>query len=98
MGKPVDLEAIRNNIILRDRKDSSRKMGPLICPDDATRIDTSGMTLDDVVDLLERGGTWIGTGVGRSLTAETQRHREEAESRKGLAVRLVAANFLTSGF
>lgn len=54
MGKPVQLEAIRKNIIERDRKDSTRSDGPLICPDDATRIDTSKMTLDEVLDLLEQ--------------------------------------------
>ncbi|MEO1236126.1 MAG: (d)CMP kinase [Planctomycetota bacterium] len=53
LGKPIDLDAIREAIILRDRKDSSRKTGPLICPDDARRIDTDAMTLDEVVDLLE---------------------------------------------
>ncbi|MBB6431332.1 (d)CMP kinase [Algisphaera agarilytica] len=53
MGRHVDLEAIRNSIILRDRKDSSRKTGPLLCPEDAEKIDTSAMTLDEVVDLLE---------------------------------------------
>ncbi|GAB4107971.1 MAG: (d)CMP kinase [Phycisphaeraceae bacterium] len=51
-GKKVDLEQIRQSIIERDRKDSSRKDAPLICPEDAVRIDTSGMTLDEVVDLL----------------------------------------------
>ena len=54
MGKPVQLEAIRKNIIERDRKDSTRPDGPLICPDDAKRIDTSEMTLDQVLDLLEK--------------------------------------------
>lgn len=54
MGKPVQLEAIRKNIIERDRKDSSRSDGPLICPDDAIRIDTSDMALDQVLDLLEQ--------------------------------------------
>ncbi len=52
-GKPANLEAIRESIIQRDRKDSSRADAPLICPDDAERIDTSEMTLDQVVDLLE---------------------------------------------
>ncbi|WP_428389786.1 (d)CMP kinase [Mucisphaera sp.] len=52
-GKPVDLEQIREAIILRDRKDATRQDGPLICPDDAERIDTSEMELDEVVDLLE---------------------------------------------
>jgi len=54
MGKPVQLELIRQNIIERDRKDSSRPDGPLICPDDAIRIDTSEMTLGEVLDLLEQ--------------------------------------------
>jgi cytidylate kinase len=53
LGKPCHLETLRESIILRDRKDSSRKTGPLICPEDAERIDTSGMSLDEVVDLLE---------------------------------------------
>lgn len=54
MGKPVQLEAIRKNIIERDRKDSTRSDGPLICPDNARRIDTSEMSLDEVLDLLEQ--------------------------------------------
>lgn len=54
MGKPVQLEQIRKNIIERDRKDSTRSDGPLICPDDAIRIDTSDMTLAQVLDLLEQ--------------------------------------------
>lgn len=54
MGKPVQLGAIRKNIIDRDRKDSTRPDGPLICPGDAIRIDTSDMTLDEVLDLLEQ--------------------------------------------
>jgi len=54
LGKPVHLEDIRQNIIERDRKDSTRPDGPLICPDDAIRIDTSEMSLDEVLDLLEQ--------------------------------------------
>jgi len=54
LGKPVHLQDIRQNIIERDRKDSTRPDGPLICPDDATRIDTSEMSLDEVLDLLEQ--------------------------------------------
>lgn len=54
MGKPVQLESIRQNIIERDRKDSTRSDGPLICPDNAITIDTSDMKLDQVLDLLEQ--------------------------------------------
>ena len=53
-GHHADYEQIRRAIIQRDEKDSTRKDGPLICPHDAERIDTSDMTLEQVVDLLER--------------------------------------------
>lgn len=52
-GKKADLEQIRQGILERDHKDSNRKDAPLICPEDALRIDTSGMLLDEVVELLE---------------------------------------------
>jgi len=52
-GRHIDLTALREQIIDRDRRDASRQDGPLICPDDAQRVDTSEMTLDEVVDLLE---------------------------------------------
>ena len=54
LGKPVDLTALRDSIILRDRKDATRKSGPLICPEDAETIDTSDMELPEVVALLEQ--------------------------------------------
>lgn len=54
MGKPANIEQIRRNIMDRDRKDSARSDGPLICPDNATRIDTSEMTLDEVLDRLHQ--------------------------------------------
>jgi cytidylate kinase len=52
-GRHADLEEIRQQIMLRDHKDSTREDGPLLCPPDAARIDTSHMTLAQVVDLLE---------------------------------------------
>jgi cytidylate kinase len=52
-GKPADEQALFAAIIERDRTDSSRADGPLICPDDAERIDTSDLTLEDVVRKLE---------------------------------------------
>ena len=54
MGKPANVEAIRQSILDRDHKDSTREDGPLICPDDAIRIDTSDMLLDEVLELLEQ--------------------------------------------
>jgi CMP/dCMP kinase len=52
-GKPADEEEILRQILKRDHRDSNRPDGPLICPDDAERIDTSDMSLDEAIDLLE---------------------------------------------
>ncbi len=52
-GRKADLQLIRKQIIERDHKDSTRVESPLICPEDAQRIDTSDMTLDQVVEHLE---------------------------------------------
>ncbi len=52
-GKQVDDRELLRGIIERDRTDSTRKDGPLICPDDATTIDTSPLDIDGVLDVLE---------------------------------------------
>jgi cytidylate kinase len=52
-GRHADFEQIRTEIVARDSKDSTRADAPLICPEDAERIDTSDMTLDEVLVLLE---------------------------------------------
>lgn len=52
-GMNVDETEILQQITERDQLDSIRRDGPLICPDDARRIDTSDMTLDQVVGHLE---------------------------------------------
>lgn len=51
-GRDADEKLICQQIIERDHKDSTRKDGPLICPDDALTVDTSEMTLKHVVDHL----------------------------------------------
>jgi len=48
----MSLETMCERIIARDRIDSSREDGPLVCPDDAIRVDTSGLNIDAVVDLM----------------------------------------------
>lgn len=53
-GRHADFEQIRRDIIARDTKDSTRADAPLICPPDAERIDTSAMSLGDVLNLLEQ--------------------------------------------
>ncbi len=53
-GKPADEAKILDAITQRDHRDAHRVDGPLICPDDAQRIDTSSLSLEQVVDRLEQ--------------------------------------------
>lgn len=64
-GQAADEAQILKRITQRDHRDTHRQDGPLICPDDATRVDTSGLTLDQVVDLLEEA---VRRRVGAGLT------------------------------
>jgi cytidylate kinase len=52
-GRPADEASLLREIIERDRSDSTRHDGPLVCPDDAIVIDTSYMTREQVVQRLE---------------------------------------------
>ena len=45
-----DVAEIEAAIIIRDRKDSTREHSPLTETDDAIVVDTTGMTIDEVVD------------------------------------------------
>ena len=51
-GEQVDSGEIRREIERRDRRDSERTAAPLRCPDDAVRVDTSGFSVEAVVDRL----------------------------------------------
>jgi len=53
-GRDADLDQLRREIERRDRLDSTRSDGPLCCPPDAHRIDTSTIPFDAVVDTLEQ--------------------------------------------
>jgi len=53
-GQSVDLASLTSEIQERDRSDSTRHDGPLICPPTAVRVDTSSMNFDEVVSTLER--------------------------------------------
>lgn len=50
----AQIDAIEEEIAVRDKLDTERAVGPLIVPEGAQRIDTSDITLADVADLLER--------------------------------------------
>lgn len=51
-GTPMDVEEVEAKIIARDRYDSTRDASPLAKADGATEIDTTGMTIDEVVDAV----------------------------------------------
>ena len=53
-GRPADYEAVLRAIQQRDRLDETRADGPLVCPSEAQRVDTSGLSLRQVVEELER--------------------------------------------
>lgn len=52
MGKDVTLEDTLNDLLRRDKRDKSRPFGALRKAGDSTLVDTSGMTLDEVIDTL----------------------------------------------
>ncbi len=63
----ADVASIAREIRERDRRDSTRAVGPLVRPPDAVLLDTSGMTFDEVVNAIvrsvrERAGGALGAG------------------------------------
>ncbi len=76
-GGEVDEDRIRQQILVRDRRDAQRGDGPLICPADAQRIDTSAMAIDMVVDLLEQH-VLQRTGDSHGAAEATERRSDEA--------------------
>lgn len=53
-GESVDFEKLHNEIRLRDKQDSERKVSPLVCADDAIIIDTSDMSIEEVVTIIKK--------------------------------------------
>lgn len=49
-GVSCDLDTIENDIIERDHQDMTREISPLKQAEDATLIDSSYMTIDEVVE------------------------------------------------
>lgn len=54
-GFDVDLEKLKDEIAARDKADSEREISPLVQAEDAELLDTSNMSIDEVVEaILER--------------------------------------------
>ncbi len=48
-GHKIDFEALKAEIVARDEQDMGRAVAPLKCAEDAILIDTSNLTIDEVV-------------------------------------------------
>jgi CMP/dCMP kinase len=53
-GQSGAIEEVLTQIVDRDERDRSREIGPLVKADDAIEVDTSGKTIEQVVDFLEQ--------------------------------------------
>ena len=53
-GDPVADETVLAAVVERDRRDTERTVAPLSCAADAVEVDTSEMTLEEVVDAVVR--------------------------------------------
>ncbi|HET8760139.1 MAG TPA: (d)CMP kinase [Nitrospiria bacterium] len=51
-GMDVELQTTIDEIVARDRKDMDRAVAPLRKADDAIAVDSTGLTLDEVVDTM----------------------------------------------
>lgn len=52
-GKEVDFDTLHQEIIMRDKQDSEREHSPLVCAEDAIVVDTSDMTIEQVVSTIK---------------------------------------------
>lgn len=52
-GEQVDLALLHQEIIMRDKQDSEREFSPLVCAEDAMVVDTSDMTVEQVVSVIK---------------------------------------------
>ena len=51
-GYAVDFEELKKDIAARDKADSEREISPLVKADDAELLDTTGLTIDQVVERI----------------------------------------------
>ena len=53
-GYEVDFEKLKEEIIARDNQDMNREIAPLKQADDAVLIDTSSMTIEQVLQTIKK--------------------------------------------
>ena len=77
-GADADFEQVRREIESRDRSDESREVGPLKPAPDAIAVDTTGLSIEQVVERLyqlvvQRGNISVRTHDARRTTREASR-------------------------
>ena len=51
-GYEIDMEQMKADIAARDKADSEREISPLVQAEDATLLDTTGLSIDEVVERI----------------------------------------------
>lgn len=51
-GYEIDMEKMKADIAARDKADSEREISPLVQAEDATLLDTTGLSIDEVVERI----------------------------------------------
>ena len=51
-GKEIDLNIVKSDLEIRDKKDSTRKESPLVKADDAILLDTTDLTIDQTIEKI----------------------------------------------
>jgi cytidylate kinase len=51
-GTPVDMDILLGQIEVRDRRDASRSIAPMVAASDALVLDSDALTADEVVDIV----------------------------------------------
>ena len=52
-GETVDFEKLHAEIVARDKQDSEREFSPLVCAKDAVVVDTSNMSIEEVIATIK---------------------------------------------
>lgn len=77
-GIPADLETLKKEIAERDYKDSHRKVSPLKPAEDAITFDTTGVSIDGVVEFIqEKAKKIIDKGQFNCYTSSNEKSRSE---------------------
>lgn len=66
-GHQTGLEETIQDVVLRDRQDSERELAPLRQADDAISIDSTGLTIDQVIALMEHSYQELLAGKGTQV-------------------------------